>query len=73
MYNWITSLYGRNYHNIVYQLYFNKNLKQKNWKATLAEKKLGVLGTPFKIKQMKFSTEKIFPSLASFQYHFPLE
>ena len=24
MYNWITSLHSRNYHNIVNQLYFNK-------------------------------------------------
>ena len=30
MYNWITLLYSRNYHNIVYQLYFIKTLKK--WK-----------------------------------------
>ena len=27
IYNWITLLYSRNYHNIVNQLYFNKTLK----------------------------------------------
>ena len=29
MYNWITSLYSRNYHNIINQLYFNKTLKNE--------------------------------------------
>ena len=29
VYNWITLLYSRNYHNIVNQLYFNKTLRIK--------------------------------------------
>ena len=27
MYDWVTLLYSRNYHNLVSQLHFNKNLK----------------------------------------------
>ena len=34
IYNWITLLYSRNYHNMVNQLYFNKTLK--NEKSILA-------------------------------------
>ena len=29
MYNWVTSPYGRNWHNTVNQLYFNKKVKKK--------------------------------------------
>ena len=29
MYNWITLLYSRNWHNIVNQLHFNKNKNKK--------------------------------------------
>ena len=29
MYKWITILYGRNYHSLVNQLYFNKTFKNK--------------------------------------------
>ena len=34
MYDWVTMLYGRNRHNIINQLYFNK----KNFKPTIMEK-----------------------------------
>ena len=33
MYNGITLLYSRNYHNLVNQLYFNKTLKSEDKKA----------------------------------------
>ena len=29
MYNWVTSLYSRNWHNTVNQLYFHKKVKKK--------------------------------------------
>ena len=37
MYNYITLLYSRNYHNIVNQLYFNRTLKK--WKISVKKKK----------------------------------
>ena len=36
MYNWITSLYSRNYPNLINQLYFNKILKNKKRKCFLS-------------------------------------
>ena len=29
MYDWVTLLYGRNWHNIVNQIYFNKKYREK--------------------------------------------
>ena len=37
MYDWVTLLYGRNWHNIVNQLYFNKKkVFLKNWGKMLS-------------------------------------
>ena len=38
MYNWITLLYSKNYHNIVNQLYLKKTLKMEKNKLVKASK-----------------------------------
>ena len=65
MYNWITLLYSRNYHNIINKLYLIKLLKKKIEREGLIReiKKHAYYEKPTEVRNSAAIASPIFPSL----------